>query len=139
MTERPEGFHEHHRQLRRGGDDSPVNLLYIGPELHNWIHANPAEAQKLGLIVSQYENPGDVVITIPDRLVKKSAAKKSDAPRKRSTVSVRVPKDVLEDGEEVLTTLIDAARERLAPHLNFQGDVPAYFVLTAVLHDWLTT
>lgn len=138
MTEKPEGFHAHHRQLRRSGDERPANLLYIGPELHRWIHDHPAEASKLGLIVSQYDDPADVVITIPDKLVKRKPAQKSEAPRKRTTVSVRVPKDVLEDGEEVLTSLIDTARHRLQKELNHNDDVPAYFVLVAVLHDWLT-
>ena len=138
MTEKPEGFHEHHRQLRRSGDERPVNKLYIGTELHDWIHAHPEEARKLGWIVSQYEEPEDVVVVIPDTLPTRKKRAKSEEPRKRTQINVKVPKDVLEDGEEVLSTLIGAAREKLAPQMGWKDDVSPYYVLTAVLHDWLT-
>ena len=139
MTEKPEGFHTHHRQLRRSGDERAINKLYIGTELHDWIHAHPEEARKLGWIVSQYEDPEDVVVVIPDKLPTRKKREKSEEPRKRTQINVKVPKDVLEDGEEVLTTLIGAAKDKLSPQMGWKDDVSSYYVLTAVLHDWLTT
>ena len=137
MTEKPSGFHTHHRQLRRSGDERPVNKLYIGTELHTWIHAHPAEARKLGWIVSQYEDPEDVVVVIPDKLPTRKKREKSEEPRKRTQINVKVPKDVLEDGEEILTDLIALARERLAPKMGWSNDVGTYFVLCAVFAEWM--
>lgn len=62
--------------------------------------------------------------------------KEDRTPRRREQFNVAVPKDA-ENGREVLVTLVDAARERLRPQLGWDADVPSYFVLTAVLADWL--
>ncbi len=61
-------------------------------------------------------------------------------PRKRAQLNISVPADA-EDGADVLKTLIEAARVKLVEAGAFAYDVktPPYFVLTAVLHDWLTT
>lgn len=65
--------------------------------------------------------------------------------KKRATWSVKVPKknpageEFTEDGAEILDTLIQGARERLVPEMGWDDDVPAYFVIAAVLHDWLTS
>lgn len=41
----------HHRKLRsQGGTDDPTNLELLGVGCHQWAHANPAEAARLGLI-----------------------------------------------------------------------------------------
>lgn len=58
--------------------------------------------------------------------------------RPKATYAVRVPKDALENGHEVLTELVQQAREKISDRLGWSDDVPAYFVLTAVLADWLT-
>jgi hypothetical protein len=138
VSEKPEGYHAHHRQLRRGGDDSPSNLLYVSAVLHEWIQTHPAEARELGWIVSQYEDPSEVVVTIPDELpTPKKSRKKPDPTRPKTRFLVHAPADA-ENGVEVLTTLMDAAREKLVKELNWKDDVGAYFVLVAVLHDWLT-
>ena len=65
--------------------------------------------------------------------------KESTTPRKRSQYNVAIPKDA-EDGAEVLRTLIEAARVQLVKSGAFAygADCPPYFVLAAVLHDWLT-
>ena len=57
----------HHRKLRsRGGGDEVSNgVLLCGSGTtgcHGWAHANPAEATRLGLIVSRWMNPADVPI-----------------------------------------------------------------------------
>jgi hypothetical protein len=138
VSEKPEGYHAHHRQLRRGGDNSPTNLLYIGNELHDWIHKHPAEARELGWIVPQWANPEDVVVVIPDKLpTPKKPRKKPEPGRPKTRFLVHAPADA-ENGIEVLTTLMDAAKDKLVKQMNWQDDVGAYFVLVAVLHDWLT-
>ena len=50
---------------------------------------------------------------------------------------MRVPATELENGAEVLDTLIDSAREELLDEMGWDEDVPDYFVLTAVLVDFL--
>lgn len=60
-----------------------------------------------------------------------------DPARPRRTVSIAVPKDHMENGAEVLTTLLDECRIEVRADLGYQDDVPVYFVLTAVLADWL--
>lgn len=132
-------FHEHHRQLRRGGDDRPVNLLKVGPEVHQWIHDHPAEARELGWIVSQYEAPDDVIVTIPDSIVvkpeKKPRAKTPSNPREKKRLLVHVPADE----ENLLPETIEAARAHLADRMGWSEDVPDYFVLMAALASVLQT
>lgn len=53
----PEGYHdgeELHHVIRRGqgGGHGDENLRWICGDAHRWIHANPAEARKLGLLAS---------------------------------------------------------------------------------------
>ena len=62
---------------------------------------------------------------------------KREKPRNRAAITVNVPKDERENGAEVLEELIQAHRERLAPQLGWDANVPAYFVLTAVLAEAL--
>jgi len=136
--------HEHHRKLRsQGGGDEPYNILIVGDEIHSWIHANPEKAWELGWIVPSWEDPANVSVAIPEEILKlkKPRETKPEKPRNRAVVSIRVPKDERENGAEVLDTLIDECRkELLAEDFNdaWTEKVPAYFVLVAVLHDWLS-
>jgi len=57
--------------------------------------------------------------------------------RKKAVYSIRVPKDMEEDGYEVLETLIDANRERLSKEFSWTESVPDYYVLSAVLAEGL--
>lgn len=60
-----------------------------------------------------------------------------EAPRKRKRWQISVPDDA-EDGAEILDTLVEEARKRLAPVLGWNADVGAFYVLSAVLADWLS-
>ena len=133
MSEKPAGFHEHHRQLRRGGDERPVNKLYIGNELHTWIHDHPAEARELGWVFPQYEAPADVVVVIPDELPvakpKRERKKTPSNPREKRRLLIHVP----EDEANLLPETIEAVRQHLAPSMGWTDEVPDYFVLMAAL------
>lgn len=56
----------HHRQLRRHGDHSAANLVLLCGSgttgCHGWVHANPAKAKALGLIVSGWHEAQDVPV-----------------------------------------------------------------------------
>jgi hypothetical protein len=58
-------------------------------------------------------------------------------PRQRAQYNVAIPKDAVEDGEQILRALIEACREVLKDRLSVDGDTPAYYVLVPVLSDWL--
>jgi len=135
-------IHRHHRKLRsQGGADTAPNVILIPDSLHAWIHANPQKAYELGLMVKSYDDPADIEITIPEELLKKPRTpreRKPEKPRNRVNVTVNVPKDEREDGAGILDDLIQQSREMLAEALGWEDNVPAYFVLVAVLHDWLT-
>jgi len=48
----------HHRKLRsRGGRDTAWNCIWLCKICHEWVHANPAEATTLGLLVPSWEDP----------------------------------------------------------------------------------
>jgi hypothetical protein len=47
----------HHRQRRRDGGDRLANLVILHTKCHRWVHANPEDARKLGLIVSFAGDP----------------------------------------------------------------------------------
>lgn len=133
-------IHEHHRRLRsQGGGDEPTNVIGLPDVIHDWIHANPEAAKEAGLIVPEWEDPANVKVTIPEEALRKVRAGKSqdEAPRPRATVGIKVPKDERENGAEVLLTLIEECRKELVGEFNWQDDVPNYFVLTAVMADWL--
>lgn len=136
-----EGFHRHHRQKDRS-DNTPANVMYVGPKLHDWIETHPEAARELGWWVDSWQDPKAVPVTIPDELpVKRNAGKRKDdpeKPRQKVTVTIKVPKDEREDGAEVLQTLIDECRKELAEPMGWSDNVPAYFVVSAVLADWLS-
>jgi hypothetical protein len=53
----------HHRKLKsRGGGDEMENLLYVLPEHHALIHANPAWAAAHGYMVSSMWDPAEVPV-----------------------------------------------------------------------------
>lgn len=139
-------IHEHHRKRRphctEEEYDAPWNKIRIGDPLHDWIHANPEKAYECGLLVHSWADPREVMIEIPEGFtLPKSRAKrerKSEKPRNRVNVTVNVPKDEREDGAGILDDLIQQGRELLAEDMGWDEDVPAYFVLVAILHDWLT-
>lgn len=134
-------IHRHHRQRRsQGGSDDPPNVIEIPDALHEWIHNNVEEARKLGLLVPGYLDPSEVMIQIPEKFIRVAKERKADPekPRQKVTVTIKVPKDEREDGAEVLQTLIDECRKELAEPMGWQDDVPAYFVVSAVLADWLS-
>ena len=137
--------HEHHRKLRsQGGGDEPCNILKVGDEIHTWIHENPVTALELGWIVPSWEDPANVSVAIPEEILKlkKPRETKSEKPRTKTNVTINVPKDERENGAEVLSTLIDECRKSLLAEEFDEAwteKVPAYFVLVAVLHDWLSS
>lgn len=135
--------HKHHRKRRsQGGDDSPSNIMLLPQEIHAWVHDNPEKAYELGWLVKSYDEPTEVSVQIPEDLVKiakRRQKREKEAARPREVVAIRVPKDERENGAEVLGDLIDQARERLAPVLGYDDDVPAYYVLVGVLADWLSS
>jgi hypothetical protein len=51
------GGHCHHRQRRREGDHRPLNLLFLCPGCHRWVHGHPALARKFGYIVLTTDMP----------------------------------------------------------------------------------
>ncbi len=126
---------KHHRQLRRSGDDRPVNILLMGHLVHKWAQEHPEQARELGWIVSQYDDPAEISVVIPDEILTEIKPEKKPrqklAPRQRAVVQVRVPQDEREKGSEVLETLIDAGREEWAEDMGWKDDVPAYFVSCA--------
>lgn len=136
-----EGFHRHHRQKDRSIND-PTNVLLVGPILHDWIEKHPDEARELGWWVDSWQDPADVPVAIPDKLPTEKPRKKrekgKEKARNRAVVSIRVPNDEKEDGAGILDDLLDQARQRLAPVLGLEDDVPVYYVLVPALTDWLT-
>lgn len=139
-------IHAHHRKRRsQGGDDSPVNVILIPDELHEWIHAHPEKAYELGLLVRSFDDPADISITLPEDVVrvKRARAKKDpEKKRPRQTYSIKVPVDERENGAEILANLNELCRKELVEN-EFKGswdeDVPMYYVDCAVKYDWLTS
>jgi hypothetical protein len=98
----------------------------VGPILHDWIHKHPSEAQELGWIVSQHENPENVIVTIPDTVVhvtqrRKPKASTPEERKARVNYSIRTPKDE----ENVLPEMEQVLRDVLEPELAEQMDDPS--------------
>ena len=50
--------HCHHRQLRgQGGPDTEANCVWLCPDCHEHVHANPAESTAAGWLVSAWATP----------------------------------------------------------------------------------
>jgi len=130
IPEKPEGFQEHHRQKRRSKDERPVNKLWVSADMHKWIEEHPRQAAELGWTVSQQIDPGEVVVTIPDEIMK-SPERKPRGPRRekarnRATVQFKVPKDAQEDGAGIIDDRIDILRAVLGPDMGWTSSVPEY-------------
>ncbi len=67
------GEHAHHRQLRRGGDHSAANLVWVCVWCHTGsplaIHRNVSESLRTGWLVSQYDDPTTAPILLAGRWV----------------------------------------------------------------------
>jgi hypothetical protein len=140
-------MHKHHRKRRsQGGGDEPANIIEVPDALHQWIHDHPDQAYEIGLLVHSWEDPEDISISLPEEVIdtvakvrkKAKVEKKDEKPRPKVNVTIKVPKDEQEDGAEALRTLIDECRSELLEEMGWQENVPPYFVLIAVLHDWLS-
>lgn len=109
--------------LRKKGQDWLAEFYPSGPlskgELSSW---DPSESS---LLCARCR-----------RLLKDSGEPKKPRPRKQKTISV--PADEMEDGLDVLDTLLEACGEEL---LRARGGDrrSTYYELVDVLHDWLTT
>ncbi len=51
---------EHHRQLRRHGDERPVNKLSLCPPCHTYVQTHPAEAYAKGWMVHSWDDPARI-------------------------------------------------------------------------------
>lgn len=145
--------HLHHRQRRsQRGADIPENLLHVCASCHDAVHRIGERAYRLGLLVRSSDDPaavpvletldeddasavtpGDVCPACNRRV---PVPREDRTPRKRQQVNISVPADA-EDGADVLKGLIDGCRERLAAPLGYDASTPTYYVLAAVLADWL--
>jgi len=67
----------------------------------------------------------------------KKRKKPRQTARAKAVWSSRVPKDMAEDGYEVLETLVDSVRDKLAPEMGWSSTVPSYYVLCASLANTL--
>lgn len=102
---------------------SPLELQYIvAKKSRSWL--------------DRYYPAGEAGLCERCKRPKRSQEPRS-APRRRKRWIVTVPDDG-EDGAAVLDGLVDAARPLVAEALDYAADVPAYFVLSAVLADWLS-
>lgn len=63
------GEHAHHRQLRRGGDHTAANLVWLCHSCHSEIHSRPSAMQNSGWLVSQYDDPATAPILLHGRWV----------------------------------------------------------------------
>ena len=145
-SEKPDGYHEHHRQKRRGGDERPVNKLYVGPQLHEWIELHPEEAARLGWTVSQDVDPAEVVVVLPDPAnfrAKREVKRGPEKPRDRATISFKVPKDKREDGAGLFDDLWAQAVEKLEASadagVTTEGLTGQYGALLAILYAFVTS
>lgn len=80
------GVDLHHRQRRRGGDHSPVNLVALHPACHTVapeaVHQRPAWARERGLIVRSTDDPAVTPLVLPSgrRVLLDSAGSYLDVP-----------------------------------------------------------
>lgn len=71
----------------------------------------------------------------PAEPAKKTSRKRftGEARKTRKTISVKVPNTAEENGAEVWDTLVESVREKYAPEMGWDDNVPVYFVVTAAL------
>lgn len=122
------------------GDQYVVkNRVALSPEAHLRITTNVARLEyrkhQLWYIEDGEEKPLDLDLHLMakgETVSKRRRGKQASTPEERKArvnYTVRTPKDE----ENILPELIDLAREKLVPKMGWDEDVPAYFVLTAVL------
>ena len=138
-------IHRHHRVLGNREDNRPINILMVEDSVHQWIHANPKEAMELGWIVSKHQDPADISVCIPDKIIVKAKREKKEAtdeaPRKRASIGFRIPKDSQENGAEAFDTLWNQAVELLdsgSEGVTTSGETGKFGVLMAVLYFFVT-
>jgi hypothetical protein len=127
----------------QGGTDRVENILCVCAFCHDWIHREPAVSYTLGWLVNEWADEIDVEWYPFSRNKSLTRDEKSgtvtvmEKPRNKTTWSMKVPKDEQENGYEVFTTLFDQVRERMAPVLGLSETCPPYYVLVAVMVDFL--
>jgi AhpD family alkylhydroperoxidase len=62
-----DGLNLHHRQLRsQGGKNTAANLIALCGSgttgCHGWVHAHPADARAVGLIVPSWADPAETPV-----------------------------------------------------------------------------
>lgn len=136
--------HSHHRKMRsQGGTDRVENILGLCSHCHAWIHANPNVSYTLGWLVKSHADESRVEWYPFNWYLHLTREEKSgtvtvhEKPRNRQTWSMKVPKDEQENGYEVFTTLFDQVREQVAPVLGLTPTCPPYYILVAVMVDFL--
>ena len=152
-------LHRHHRKLRsQGGTDDAANIMFVTPEQHAWIHANPEKAYELGWLVKSWQEPAEVPIVDMDALPERDeeidawmgdvsapepgqtcgvCKRRVPHPRKESspvtkTVSYRVPVDEHEAHKDVLETAAKFLGVHEQPHWQFKA---MSLALALVLQD----
>jgi hypothetical protein len=140
--------HTHHRKSRRHPDaEQPDNLLRVCLKCHEYIHAHPEESYERGWLIHSWdeitplENPrhehtGKCEICHAPIGGKKKKRLRGEERRKRTTISIRVPKDAQEDGGEIWDDLIERVGERLDRE-GLDGKRPPYYLIVDALNDWL--
>lgn len=143
------------------GDDVPDNIIPLRHDLHMILHDHspgweeiahavrhsltPAEtayivAKKSRWWLNKMYPKGDEKLCASCRKRLESdeekAERKSQPPRPRKRWVVTVPDDA-EDGADVLDTLVEAHRQRLASVLGWDNDVGAYYVVVSALSEAL--
>lgn len=154
-------LHRHHRKRRsQGGTDDPVNIMWVSPDNHRWIHDNPKQSYFYGWLVKSFDDPEKIKVRgfalyedgwysafcedtkqCPKcqgigRVPNEPKPEKPKEAKPKGVYSFRIPKDALENGHEVVTSLIDSARDHLAPLMGWSETVSPYYVIVAVFHDW---
>lgn len=121
------------------------NRVALSPEAHQRITTNVARLEYRGADLYYIEGGEEKLLDLNLHLMadgqgekvgrkRRSPQAKTPEERKaRASFTIRTPKDE----ENILPELVDLARERLAPQMGWDEDVPAYFVVTAVLASFL--
>lgn len=159
----------HRKMRSQGGTDESVNLMKVCSWCHNEIHANPTWAYEQGYLVHSWDEvrplgsePMQTTIEgkeVPwqeahqheeeaecprchgaGKIKRKPKNELEELPaRPKATVSIRVPKDELENGAEVLTALFEALVEKYVEVGRLKtAKSGTYYALVDTLHDRLT-